>query len=266
MNDVNKYDLMVKDLFQRDRPSLLDQLTGGVAVREVLNVELTQIVERRADLVFLLADKTILHIEFQSTNDRDMPYREGMYCLMLGKKYRCRVKQVVVYVGFAKMKMDDHIDLGETRCAYQLLDIREMDARKLLDSGRPADLALALLARGGTDHLLTIAKRAAALSGTERQRVLTQLAVFSGLRRMTGRLKMEWKNMGSTTDFYQNEFVKDIVRDTEVKTLRTLLAIRFGDLPVWVDDRLAKATSAQAQRWLRKIVAAETLEGVLGRK
>ncbi len=77
MKDGSKYDLVVKDLFQRDHPSLLDQLTAGVAVREVLSVELARVGERRADLVLLLADGTIPHIEFQSGNDKDKPYREG---------------------------------------------------------------------------------------------------------------------------------------------------------------------------------------------
>ncbi len=88
MKDGSKYDLVVKDLFQRDHPSLLGQLIAGVAVREVLNVELARVEERRADLVLSLADGTILHIEFQSGNDKDMPYREGIYCLLLGQKYR----------------------------------------------------------------------------------------------------------------------------------------------------------------------------------
>ena len=96
MKDGSKYDLVVKDLFQRDHPSLLDRLTAGVAVREVLNVELARVEERRADLVYLLADETLLHIEFQSDNDKDMPYREGIYCLLLGQKYRRRDRKSVV--------------------------------------------------------------------------------------------------------------------------------------------------------------------------
>ena len=66
-----------------------------------------------------------------------MPYREGIDCLLLGQKYRRRVRQVVLYVGEATMRMEDHVDLGETKSAYTLMDIREMDARKLMASGRP---------------------------------------------------------------------------------------------------------------------------------
>jgi hypothetical protein len=149
MQEGNKYDWVVKDLFQRDHPSLLDQLTAGVNVREVLNVELARVEERRADLVLSLADKTILHIEFQSGNDKDMPYRMGIYCLLLGQKYRLRVRQVVLYLGQAKMRMEDHVDMGETKAGYTLLDIREMDSNGFMASGRPGDLALAMLARGG---------------------------------------------------------------------------------------------------------------------
>jgi hypothetical protein len=182
MKNGGKYDLVVKDLFQRDHPSLLDQLTGGVSVRAVLTVELARVEERRADLVLLLADGDIFHIEFQSGNDDDMPYREGIYCLLLDQKCRRRVRQVVLYVGSARMRMADHVDLGETRAAYTLIDIREIDARELIASGRPGDLALAMLAGGGAERVLEILKRASKLSGAERQRVLSQLVLLSGSR------------------------------------------------------------------------------------
>jgi hypothetical protein len=74
-----RYDAILKDLFQRDHPSLLDQLTGGVPVKQFLNVEFPTILERRADLVLLLEDDSITHLEFQSDNDPDMVFREGIY-------------------------------------------------------------------------------------------------------------------------------------------------------------------------------------------
>jgi hypothetical protein len=266
MKDGSKYDLVVKDLFQRDHPSLLDQLTDGVAVREVLSVELARVEERRADLVLLLADGTILHIEFQSGNDKDMPYREGIYCLLLGQKYRRRVRQVVLYVGQAKMRMDDRVDLGETKSSYRLVDIREMDARKLMASGRPGDLALAMLADGGPEQVLEIAKRASELKGAERQRVLSQLVLLSGLRRLTGRLRIELKAMAITADFTKNEFVQEAIRDDRAKMIRGLLGTKFGKLPKWVDERLEEATSVQIERWSKKLLTANTLEGVLGKR
>jgi len=100
-----QYDAVLKDLFQKDHPSLLDQLAGGMKIKAFLNVDLAKVLERRADLVLLLEDQTILHLEFQSTNDKYMPYRAGIYCVLLGHRYHCRVRQVVLYVGQPKMRM-----------------------------------------------------------------------------------------------------------------------------------------------------------------
>jgi len=144
------------------------------------------------------------------------------------------------------------------------MDIREMDARKLMASGRPGDLAM--LAGGGPEQVLEIAKRAGGLKGAERQRVLSQLVLLSGLRRLTGRLRMELKTMGITTDFLKNEFVQDAMRDACAHMLRGLLETKFGSLPKWVDERLGAATAIQIERWSKKILTAETLEGVLGKK
>ena len=78
------YDSVLKDLFERDRPSLLQELTEGVPIKEFLNVELPKLIDRRVDCVALLADGTLHHIEFQSQNHRKMAYRQGIYGLLLG--------------------------------------------------------------------------------------------------------------------------------------------------------------------------------------
>ena len=62
------HDRVLKDLFQKDGPSLLEQLTGGVHVREFLNVEFLEVMERRADLVARLEDDSIFHFEIQGQN------------------------------------------------------------------------------------------------------------------------------------------------------------------------------------------------------
>jgi hypothetical protein len=81
---------------------------------------------------------------------------------------------------------------------------------------------------------------------------------------------MEMKTMGSTTDLTQNEFVQEViqdaVRDAQAGLLRGLLTTKFGRLPKWVDDKLETASSVQVERWSKKILSADTLEGVLGKK
>jgi hypothetical protein len=72
--------------------------------------------------------------------------------------------------------------------------------------------------------------------------------------------------MGITTDFMKNEFVQDAMRDDRAHILRGQLETKFGSLPKWVDERLATAKSVQIERWSKKIITADTLEAVLGKK
>jgi hypothetical protein len=100
-------------------------------------------------------------------------------------------------VGKAKMRMKSELDTGGMKTSFRLVDIREIDAETLLQSGSAGDLALAILARGGAERLGEIARQAAGLKGNARQRVLAQLAVLSGLRGLSDQARMEMKNMGS---------------------------------------------------------------------
>jgi hypothetical protein len=182
------------------------------------------------------------------------------------------------------MRMENKLDLGETKIAYSLIDIRDIDAATLIDGGRPADLVLAMLARGGPERLAEIVKRAAGLPSGEREEVISEIAVLCGLRRLQEPLIMELKNMASLGNeiFLRLPQVQDIVRDARVQAdrdariqadrdvriqvLRDQLKGKFRTLPAWADERLEAATTIQVQRWLKKILTEETLEGVLGRK
>jgi hypothetical protein len=156
--------------------------------------------------------------------------------------------------------------VGETKIAYGLLDIRTLEAEALMASGRPGDLVLAMLANGGPDRVAEIIRRANELSASERQRVLTQMLLLCGLRRLTGRLTMELKSMGATIDIAKNEILRDWMRDGQAGLIRTLLETKYGELPTWADERLAHAKLSDLPRWAKKFVTATTLEGVLGKK
>jgi hypothetical protein len=276
MKKVSTYDSVIKDLFQRDRSSvLLDLLTGGVPVRQILNVELAKHLERRADAVFLLEDESIFHLEFQTRNDQEMPHREGIYCLLLGKKYRRRIRQAVIYLGEAKMRMQDKLDLGQTKVSYTLIDIRDIDAATLMASARPADLPLAMLARGGPEQLAEILKRAASLKDSERDKVIAEMAQLSGLRRLQGTPIMELDRMTSAIDIFRRiPKVQALIQSARleashtarVQMLREQLKAKFRALPKWADEKLESATPLQIRRWSRKFATADTLEGVLGKK
>ena len=77
------------------------------------NLKLNQTQEREVDSVYEITDKSgkrsILHLEFQNTNDDEMPYRMASYHALLLQKYKMPIRQVLVYVGKAKYNMQNRI-------------------------------------------------------------------------------------------------------------------------------------------------------------
>ena len=268
------YDVVLKDLFQRDRPSLLSTLTKGVAVRESLNVELALVKERRADLFLLLVDDTIFHLDFQSENDAEILYRTGVYGILGAQKYKRKIHQVVIYMGEPKMTMPGYLDIGDIKVACLLIDIREFGAAELLRSSRPGDYPLALLARGGRGKLKEILAKVGRLPEPKRSRVLTQLVVLSGLRRMAGDVRMEMKNMGLAVDIRKNPYLREIEDNGRAEgrvegqalLLEKMLVSKFGPLPKWVHSRVNCGTEEQLERWSGKLFRAVTLEDVIGKR
>ena len=50
------------------------------------------------------------------------------------------------------------------------------------------------------------------------------------------------------------------------KTMRRQLKSKFGRVPVWAQQRLASATASELDDWCEKILVADTIEGVIGKR
>ena len=271
-DDLN-YDAVLKDVFFRDRPTLLNHLTGGVAVKESLNVEFPTVLQRRCDLLFLLETGILFLLDFQSNNDPKMPGRVGIYGLLAHDKYLLPVEAWVLYTGAAKLTMKDTLDIGIVNVKFRILDIREIDAESLIKSGRPGDLVLAMLAGGGVAKLRRILKEVGQLQAAERDRALAQMALLAGLRKVAGKFKMEVKNMGLAIDIDKNEILREI-RDNgraegraegQVLMFSHLLRTKFGAVPEQVEVRVKAATSAEIERWTERVLVADSLQAVFGK-
>ena len=272
------YDTILKDMFERDRPSMLNELTGGVAIRGFLNVELPKVIDRRMDCVAELVNDQLCHIEFQSQNLRKMPIRQGIYGLLVADKFNCRVDQTVVYMGTPPLQMEDSIDAGSVKVKYRLFDIRIFKAEDLARSANPADRALAILGAGSEERIREVLSAAAALDEPLRQRTLLQLSILAGLRGLSERVIMELDSMNMEIDISQHAFLQSILdrgraegkvegkAEGELKFILKQMKAKFGRIPAWADHRLLAATPSQLNRWTLKILTADTIEGVLGRR
>ena len=135
-----------------------------------------------------------------------------------------------------------------------------------------------MLAGDGPDRLRDIVRSIAALpDNSEKDRVIAQLMVLSGLRALDRQVEQEWSFM-SVIDVTKNSTIMRWRREDEAKgreegalwaiqkTLRSQMKTKFGRVPVWAQERLASATSEQLEAWCQKILVADTIEGVIGKR
>lgn len=275
----SSYDLALKGLFEMPGPRLLQELTGGVAVAEFLNVELPRVRERRVDLLARLVDDSLLHVEFQSTNRTDMAWRMAEYYLLLARKFRCPVRQVVLYVGAGRLRMKSGLRHGRMAFDYELHDIREWRAAPLLASGSTADQVLSILC--AQPDLRQVLGKIARLPAAGREGAIGSLMALAGLRGFETILRQELKKMPVVIDWKKNSLLREIHEDgVELglergreqglgalrEAIRASLRTAFGRVPVWASERIDQASSTELVQWSTKIRTAAKLEDVVPRR
>ena len=279
MADRYDFDGLLKDMFQHDHPLLIQRLAGGLPVEEFFNVEMQTVQQSRADLAMRLVDQSILHIEFQSSNDPDMVERMAMYHLHLWRKHRRPLKHVVLYVGEPRMQMSASLNTGPLQFACEMIDIRSFEATDFLATGRAADCVLAMLARGGETRLGEILTQLRSLPEQELRRAIAQASVLCQLRRLSSRLKREVETMPVVLDISENEILREIQQkaletgrvegvaagraEGAQRLLQIVLEGRFGPLPPWALSRIKSAAFEEIERLTAKAAAAASLDDVL---
>jgi hypothetical protein len=94
-----KFDASFKNWMMQQAPAILPLLVPGVKYERAVNVEVIPSV-MRTDKVFQVqysGKQHILHIEFESSFDGDLPSRLLVYNAMLYRDHKCPVITMVVY-------------------------------------------------------------------------------------------------------------------------------------------------------------------------
>jgi len=133
---VGKYDITLKDMFSDLTDDILSYFLGIQHVKiEELNVEFPRVEMRESDMIFKCITKegnTIaVHLEFQSDNDREMPYRMLRYAVEIMEKHELVPYQIVVYIGENNLNMADGVDFdfgkeNFLRYRYRIIDVGEI--------------------------------------------------------------------------------------------------------------------------------------------
>ena len=143
---MSSKDIALRDIFE-EVPHRLSKILSPVPIKELLPTSLPS-TELRVDFLAKLEDESILHMEFQSFNDTNMPWRMLRYYTAIVEKYKAyNIKQLVVYVGNEKLRMKSSLKIKNLVFKYEILDIRQIDCKVLLESPDPMDKLLACLCK-----------------------------------------------------------------------------------------------------------------------
>jgi len=139
-------DITIRDIFE-EIPQRLSKILAPAPIKELLPTNFPS-TELRVDFLARLEDDSILHIEFQSFNDTNMPFRMLRYYLAILERYPSSpIKQLLVYVGNRKLRMKSRLRIRNLTFSYEILDIRQIDCKLLLESPDPMDRLLACLCK-----------------------------------------------------------------------------------------------------------------------
>jgi predicted transposase YdaD len=239
----------------------------------------------RVDLLGETSDGGLVHLELQSGNDPGMPLRMAEYCLGVFRLFRRFPHQVLVYVGAAPLRMERELIGPDLSFRYTMVDIRDLDGDRLLESEEVGDNVIAILARLRDDKeaVRRIVGRIAGLPAAERQAALSQLLILAGLRHLEEAVEQEARKMPIHIDILENKVLgreyKRGLQDGELKgeirgevkgeikgelaILRRQIEKRFGPLPPWAEESLTARTITQLEDLSLRVLDAESLEDLL---
>jgi len=116
---------------------------------EFIDKELKRIEKREADIVALCKidnKKSILHIEIQNDNAKNMHFRMLRYYVDIKELYpNLPVFQYVVYIGKKKLSMPNSINTDLLDYSYNIIDLATIDCEKFIKMDTPDALVLAIL-------------------------------------------------------------------------------------------------------------------------
>jgi predicted transposase YdaD len=278
---MNEYDTTLKLLLQGRASRSLRELTG-VAVTEWLHVELPEIGDRRVDLLGRTGGGGLIHIELQSANDADMPLRMAEYCLRIYRQLRRFPRQIVLYVGRKTMRMEAELAGSQQSFRYSLIDIRKVDGEALLASDQLGDNVIAVLTRL-RHRRKAVQEIVGRLSGVEedaREFYLQALLELAGLRGLEEFVEEEARKMPILrSTILENkvlgreykrgrqegvqEGVQQGIQQGELVIVRRQIEARFGIVPQWAEELLAKYSAAEVEELSVRLLEAESLEQLL---
>jgi hypothetical protein len=133
---------------------------------------------------------------------------------------------------------------------------------------------MAILTRHRDDRrtVQRILQRIAKLEGGRRDEAVNKLMILAGLPKLGDMVRAELKNMPILDDIMDHDVLGPAIRQGlqqgiqkglqqgELTILRRQLSARFGDLPAWIDERLANSSTSELEDLSVRLFDAKSLD------
>jgi hypothetical protein len=151
------YDKIIKENMKEILPVLMDKVLeiGEDCLHEEVPVDVQHTIERRPDLVQKITDRNgnsyLLHLEWQTNNEKSMVYRMAEYSVLLQRKFKLPIEQYVVYMGRSRPRMRNKINIKNFRFRFGLKSLKEFDYKIFLHAKDPKAKVAAILCNFDSD-------------------------------------------------------------------------------------------------------------------
>jgi len=224
-----KKDLILKDITKEAVKEVLKNILNiEVENFEFLDFEFPKIEKRDADILIKANDK-IIHIEFQSKNDKNMHIRMARYFLEIFSRYNMDIYQYVLFIGSEKVTMKNKIKTKNCKFEYEIIDLKTIPCDRFLKINNPQSLVLAILCdfedKNPKDVIKEILHKLYKLSKNENEfrKYLLMLEELSTSRNLTKEIKeievglqnLTWEDLPSFEIGYEKGIEKGIKEGIE---------------------------------------------------
>lgn len=191
----NIYDKIFKENAESIFLPLIEQSMGiKISSYKILKDKLQTTIEREMDFFYEIHsdknDRFLLHLEFQTKNDKDMIYRMAEYHGIAFRKRKLPIKHFVINLGTEYFNQKNYLDKNELFEGFDIINIFSLNTEQLLNSQIPEVVLLAVLSNYPKEQserilrLLIERLKQIAKSEHDFSKYLNQLLILTRLRKV----------------------------------------------------------------------------------
>ena len=175
-------------------PLIQFQLDIDITRYEALEFKMSRTREREVDFLYKIFDKngkeSILHLEFQTKNDKEMLARIQEYHALIYRKYQFPIRHIVIYLGKRKSTMKNKLEPNLIFSGFDIINITAIDPNQLISTQIPEMVIMALLGDYKKDQLekilSDIIRKLKTLTGSKdlMSKYINQLLILARIRNL----------------------------------------------------------------------------------